>query len=78
MSDRTVTVTAYYRIECDRCGRSHETDVHEDTREFWEVRREMRRALAAAGWRRFVSRVARDYCPGCGPSKGHKMREVPL
>ena len=62
------------KITCDvrDCGASLEV---QDANQ-WEAEDRAIDEAIQLGWRRFVSRGHRDYCPAHGPSKRSRAREV--
>lgn len=56
---------------CDACFRWPMTSS-------WSEEREAMKVAHEVGWRTFISRGKRHYCPEHGPRPGHEMREVTL
>ena len=61
-------------IVCDKCRT--ERRLPKPSARWGEDRYAFMREAYAAGWRRWLSRGTRDYCPDCEPNPGHTMREV--
>lgn len=75
MTEQHVIMRGRFQVTCDKCGkvsRSPEYDGDDRSR----VEQQHRAALAAQGWRVYVNRSRRNYCPHCGPSPGHRMALV--
>lgn len=56
-------------VRCDVCGATTEGPGVTDSEHYT-------RLAVEAGWRIFVSRYRRFYCPNCSPKPRHKMREI--
>lgn len=69
------TYTGAFAIQCDRCDLRFSTDFSAGDVQ-WRVARAFHAACAAQGWTFYASRSLRTYCPDCGPSKGHRMKNV--
>jgi hypothetical protein len=77
MPDFTEAVTSKHVVICEVCKKRDETRVIEEraTNRF-ALQREHEDDLRARGWRLFISRSRRWYCPNHGPKPGHRMHEV--
>lgn len=74
MSTYTQDYTELSLITCDRCGTQAARRSEPMTP--YDATHEHRVILAAEGWRFYFGRSHRDYCPSCGPNKGHRMRDM--
>lgn len=70
MSDRYYHV--YVGVMCDKCGNT----LAGQGLDGFDGRDQYDRLAVAAGWKIFVGRSRRHYCPDCNPKPGHKMREI--
>lgn len=64
-----------WAICCASCGTNRRGEMLH-TREAWKHRAEFEASAMQAGWRLFVGRGRRWYCPKHGPSARHRMHEV--
>lgn len=71
MAEQNHVVSSYAVVTCDSCG-LEEKGPQEFGYAFPHL---LANQLADNhGWRVYVGRGRRNYCPACLPSKGHKMR----
>lgn len=70
MAEIEHVIKARYVVICDRCGCRRESEVYDG---WWAGRDRHLDLLAAEGWRVYVSRSRRHYCPSCRPNPGHRM-----
>lgn len=73
MTEQNRVVSSYAVVTCDSCGSEEVGPV----RDGYASPHELADQLAdIRGWRVYVGRERRNYCPACGPSRGHRMRLV--
>lgn len=74
MSD-WVSSRGWWSVRCVSCGATDRSELLE-ARSSWSHRDAFEARKMRAGWRLFVGRGRRWYCPDCGPSPRHQMHEV--
>jgi hypothetical protein len=67
------TVPLFTGISCDATGCDAGLRTPEPLRSWSEELRRFMAQADAAGWRFYVNRSRRVYCPAHGPRPGHKM-----
>lgn len=73
MAEQYHVVSSYAVVTCDSCGLEEVGPL----RNGYAPPHELANQLADNhGWRVYAGRDRRNYCPECGPSRGHRMRLV--
>ncbi len=74
MSEHIQYVRSRPTVTCDGCGWKVSGPTVDGYA--YAASENLHRELMADGWQVWAGRNRRHYCPGCNPSKGHKMRLV--